>query len=69
MSTFTPPTIEAIEHAAKEGLEAAQQGRHFNDACPYTFSQFPGIEQGDFDVTKRPLLNAWFSAWKRASKQ
>jgi len=69
MTAHTHPAVEAIEAAAEEGRQAAREGRDFPTACPYLFCRFPGIEQEEFEVTKRPLMNAWFSAWKRASRQ
>jgi hypothetical protein len=65
----TAPTATEIQHAANEGQKAAMRGEGFPQACPFTFDKFPGIEQADFETTKRPLMNAWFSAWKKASQQ
>lgn len=65
----TTPTDFEIQHAANEGQKAAMRGEGFPQACPFTFDCFPGIEQAEFEVAKRPLMNAWFSAWKRASQQ
>lgn len=67
-TTNTLATTELL-HAANEGQKAALRGEGFPQACPYTFDKFPGIEQADFEATKRPLMNAWFSAWKKASQQ
>ena len=63
------PTASEIQHAANEGQKAAMRGDSFPQACPFTFDKFPGIEQPDFETAKRPLMNAWFSAWKKASQQ
>lgn len=63
------PTASEIQHAANEGQKAAMRVESFPQACPYTFDKFPGIEQSGYETAKRPLMNAWFSAWKKASQQ
>lgn len=67
--TMTAPTATELQHAANEGQKAAMRGDSFPQACPYRFDCFPGIEQEAYEVTKRPMMNAWFSAWKKASHQ
>ena len=66
---MSAPTDTELQHAANEGQKAAMRGDSFPQACPFTFDKFPGIEQPDFETAKRPLMNAWFSAWKKASQQ
>jgi hypothetical protein len=63
------PTPEQLLHAANEGQKAALRGESFPQSCPFTLERFPGIEQADFEVAKRPLMNAFFSAWKKAIQQ
>lgn len=63
------PTDSQVQHAANEGQKAGMRGGGFPQECPFTFDKFPGIEQSEFETTKRPLMNAWFSAWKKASQQ
>lgn len=61
-----PPHQIAIDAALIEGEDAAKSGKHFKDDCPYTYNNFPGMTYREFNITKRPLMNAWFDAWKQA---
>lgn len=55
----TQPTDDA---AYAEGRKAAEEGRHFKDACPYTFGAL-GVSQEEFERTYRAKLNGWFDGW------
>ena len=52
--------------ATEEGRQAALAGRHFKCDCPYTYNNWTALTYGEFDATKRPLMDAWFAGWKSA---
>lgn len=62
--THQPPTPEDIARAGSEGKNAALDGRHFKTDCPYTFDKFKEMTYDEFNGTQRPMMNAWFRAWR-----
>lgn len=61
------PTEEHRAEAYALGVDARLAGLRFKPGsgtiCPYTYDNFPGMSYAMFDLSKRPLLNAWFDGY------
>ena len=58
------PTQADLLRATTEGKAAALKGQHFKTDCPYKFDNFEAMSFSKFNDTQRPMMDAWFDAWK-----
>ncbi len=55
----------------QQGYDAAKDGKHFSEECPYTFRRtnfYPNDTSG-FDRECRPRLDAWWAGWSAYLKE